>query len=292
MRSLFALIVLALTGGAAPAAGYVPVLPAGAEQYTPAKYTQSISVLDERDDIRPTPVNGLSDPRWHAPGGLAGLDGWRSEKFRYVPSQRRVRSWIGNIGVRNSFGYVQQNRGIQREYPTGTRFDELLINTKTDSVFEHRVREKWSDGWRSTVHFTDETARPTGYTGLKVSCSSCHAEAGTGKYNEGLVPGGDTVLSDPLEWTVWVSASPEGQPTPKTDPKIPSPMPPTVPPKTSGWGPQATPTGPPLMAVPCAPAPGARRVVAGTTLTTTVTTSTSCQSTTARRGLLGRFRSR
>ncbi len=288
MRSTFALLALVLTTGASPGAGYVPALPAGAEQYTPAKYTQSISVLNDNDDIRPSPVAALSDARWHGPGGLVGIDGWRKESYKYVPANRRTRHWIGNIGVRNSFGFVQQNRGIQREYPTGTRFDEVLINAETDSVFEHRVREKWADGWRSTVHFTDETARPVRYTGLKVSCSSCHAEAGTGKYAEGLVPGGDTVLSDPLEWTVWTSASPEGQPTPKTDPKIPVPMPP----KTSGWGPQATPAvpaGPMLMAVPCAPAAGSRRTV---TTTFSTVTATGCQQTTARRGLLGRFRSR
>jgi cytochrome c len=69
-------------------------------------------------------------------------------------------------------------------------------------MFEHRVRSKDSGRWYSRIEYVDEAARPDGYTGLKVSCASCHSEAGTGKYNDGLVPGGDTVLSDPLDWSL------------------------------------------------------------------------------------------
>ena len=210
-----------LTAGAA--LGSEPVsLPAAAVAYTQAKTTQSISVLNDRDHIEAVSIAGLDDKRWHQPGGLEGIDRalYRSQTFRTMPSEGRVRSWIGNIGVKNSFGFTQQNRGILREYPVGTRFDEVLTNAQTGKAFEQRTREKTRDGWTSTVTFADEGARPAGYTGLKVSCASCHNEAGTGKYAAGLVPGGDTVLSDPLDWSLvsgpanWAQPGPAQQPAP------------------------------------------------------------------------------
>lgn len=181
---------------------YVPDIPEGSRAYRGAVHTQSISILDERDVIRRVPILSLSDKRWHQPGGMLGIKGWRVEKFRYLPTGTKVKSWIGNIGVKNSFGFVQQNRGILRSYPDGTRFDEVLRNSTTDRVFEHRVRQKKDGKWLSTVEFKDETERPDGYDGLKVSCSSCHKECGTGAYAEGLVPGGDETFSDPLEWSL------------------------------------------------------------------------------------------
>lgn len=179
-------------------------------KYQGARYTQSIFVLNDRDTIRPEAIKGMSDKRWHQPGGLEGVSGWTVERFRHLPPGTAVRAWVGNVSVKNGFTptSTQQNRGILRSYPDGTRFDEVLRNAD-GAVFEHRVREKRNGKWLSTVHFKDEAARPAGYHGLTVSCSSCHAEAGTGKYAEGLVPGGDTVLSDPLPWRVWTRTPPE-----------------------------------------------------------------------------------
>lgn len=213
---------------------YVPDQPAGAVKYRGANYTQSIFVLNDRDTILMVPITDLPDTRWHQPGGMEGITGYRTEKYKYVPEDRAVRKWVGNIFVKNSFGHFQPNRGLQRAYPDGTRFDEVFYNSKSGEVFEHRVREKVSGKWKSEVRFRDETEYPTGYTGLKVTCSSCHAEAGTGGYAVGLVPGGDTILSDPLPWELWTGAAepPEGakkptdpapkvvpKPTPKADPK-------------------------------------------------------------------------
>ena len=64
--------------------------------------------------------------------------------------------------------------------------------------FEIRQREKKNGRWDSSILFRDKAARPPGYTGLKLACSTCHDEAGTGGYGVGLVPGGDGVLSDPF----------------------------------------------------------------------------------------------
>lgn len=179
-------------------------LPNNAVVYTPTNITQSISILDERDTILPVPIKKLDDKRWHQPGGLDRVDHtlYSSCVYRTVLNESRIRTWIGNIGVKNSFGYIQQNRGIIREYPIGTRFDEVLTNTQTNRVFEQRTREKSRDGWLSVVNYSDPESRPNGYTGLTVSCSSCHNSAGTGGYATGLVPGGDTVLSDPLDWSL------------------------------------------------------------------------------------------
>jgi hypothetical protein len=223
-------IALLLAAAPAPASDYDPLLPEGARSYQSARYTQSIAILNERDVIRPVSVASLPDTRWHQPGGMEGLTGWESERYRYLPAGKRVTAWIGNVEVENGIpdprrpgkNYTQRNRAILREYPVGTRFDELLRNKETGRVFEHRVRIKSKGGkWLSEVWFKDETQFPAGYTGLTVSCSSCHAECGTGKYDAGLVPGGDGVFSDPLEWSLVVATSPEPAakelPKPKRD---------------------------------------------------------------------------
>jgi len=176
-----------------------PDIPEKAVKFAPTKETQSIGILDERDFIDPFKIASMTDTRWHQPGGLFGIK-HRSEKFRLVPAEPKV--WVGDIAVLNSFGHYQRNRGLKREYAVGTRFDEVLIN-EDGEPFEQRTRIKEKDGWTSEVSWKDESARPKGYTGLKQSCASCHDEAGTGKYAEGLVPGGDTVLSDPLPWHLW-----------------------------------------------------------------------------------------
>ena len=129
---------------------------------------------------------------------MHGIKGAVSEKFRTLPAEPK--NWVGVIQVKNSFGYMQPNRGMKREYPDGSRFDDVL--SYQGVVFEHRMREKKEGKWKSRVAYSNEKARPPGYTGLTATCASCHSEAGTGKYGVGLVPGGDTVISDPLPWTL------------------------------------------------------------------------------------------
>lgn len=208
-----------------PAKDYDPDVPTGAVPFAGTKYTQSIFILlaNGRDNTRidPFPIKNMEDKRWHQPGGLLGVKGWKVEKFKYLPQGTEVKTWIGKIEVENSIPnglrkpdgtpdhFRQLNDGLQRQYPDGTRFDEVLRNADTGKVFEHRVRSKEEGKWRSVVHFKDEDARPAGYAGLKVTCSSCHKEAGTGKYADGLVPGGDTVLSDPLPWHLWTRTPPD-----------------------------------------------------------------------------------
>lgn len=177
---------------------YVPELPAGAVEYRSDGWTQEIAVTNGFDRITPVPISHL-EAKWHGSGGLVGLRGWKSKKYRVIPEGKKVATWIDNIQVLNSSGYYQPNRGIKRAYPDGTEFHDILTND-TGEIFEHRVRKKENGQWESSVEYSDEKARPPGYRGLKVSCNSCHNEAGTGGYATGLVPGGDTVLSDPLDW--------------------------------------------------------------------------------------------
>lgn len=174
---------------------YSPDLPAGAEEYTPAKWTQAIYRQDGRQIVEVVPVKRVA-ARWHQSGGMEGLV-HTSVKYRTVP--RGTVTKLGPIQVKNSLGYYQTETGVVREYPDGARFDDVLSVGGT--VFEHRVREKRDGEWRSRIAYSDASARPLGYAGLKQTCASCHDESGSGDYGAGLVPGGDTVLSDPIRFS-------------------------------------------------------------------------------------------
>lgn len=167
--------------------------PVGAVRYEKARFTQSIYKNQFGSQIDPVPI-GFIASKWHQPGGMEGISGWRSDLYKLIGGGRL---WTGGIPVKNSFGNFQTELGHKREYDDGTLFiDSLSYEGKP---FEIRQRKKVSGAWQSDVIFRDKEARPPGYAGLKMACSSCHDEAGTGGYGVGLVPGGDTVLSDPFE---------------------------------------------------------------------------------------------
>lgn len=200
---------------------YQPNLPSGAKHYAAAQWTQSIFKFtgDPRAVIRPVTIDSLPDARWHQPGGMDGIKGWTTEKFRTIPAEPKL--FTVNKLVTTDIG-SQYETGLDRTYADGTRFDELLINSDSKTIFEHRVREKIDGKWKSSIIHSNEQARPEGYTGLKAKCSSCHDEAGTGGYGVGLVPGGDGVLSDPLPWHL-SSQSPESNKFKKTESSIYTP---------------------------------------------------------------------
>lgn len=203
---LIALLAVPAAALAAPPGGYTPDLPAGAVRYESEKYTQAISKLYDTPRVRKVPVREL-EARWHQSGGMHRVSGARSEKFRTLPPGKRVDYRLALLEIENGIpkpgggNYRQKEYAVQRSYPVGTRFDDVLYN-RHGQVFEHRVREKTWKGWKSRVAFSDQLRRPPGYAGLKQSCASCHDEAGSGGYAKGLVPGGDTVLSDPMDWSV------------------------------------------------------------------------------------------
>ncbi len=177
----------------------IPDVPKDSVEYKRDGFTQSISTLNERPNIAKVKVADMSNKDWHQSGGMLGVE-HTSRKFRTIPEKAEVRHFIAFITVLNSFGFHQNERGIVREYPDGTRFDDVLFNAD-GRIFEHRVRTKTDGEWKNKIAFADKDLRPAGYTGLKQSCSSCHDRTGSGGYAEGLVPGGDGVFSDPLDWS-------------------------------------------------------------------------------------------
>src|SRR6185369_2028701 len=110
------------------------------------------------------------EERWQVPGGMAGVVGWQSDLYKFVPEGGSV--WVGGISVKNSLGYFQTEGGWKRSYPVGAWFADVLSHR--GKVFEVRFAEKQDDGWHRYVAFKDRAARPPGYTGLKQSCASCH----------------------------------------------------------------------------------------------------------------------
>lgn len=173
--------------------------PEGIVRYKSANYTQRIAVTNERDTITPSHRSGLI-PMWQVPGGMVLVEGWRSDLYKFIGPKSYT--WVADIPVWNGFNF-QNNRGHLRSYGDGTFFMDVL--SYKGKVFEHRVREKKSSRWESYVAFKDISARPPTYKGLGgFKCAGCHEggydkQSGTGGYAVGLIPGGDTVYSDPFD---------------------------------------------------------------------------------------------
>lgn len=212
MRGLLLLVMLAVVTCAAADSvrAQEPALPSDAVKYEPAKVTQSLSRLaayqgaplhlDTRR-VLPVRIQDLPNTDWHQSGGMKGITGVTAEKYR--SGGKAVHRWAEfelTFTLPSGGKGTIKEMGIGRTYPDGTRFDDVLkYNGK---VFEHRVREKVKGMWVSRVASKNPENFPPKYNGLTVTCASCHEQAGTGGYDKGLVPGGDTVFSDPLDWSV------------------------------------------------------------------------------------------
>lgn len=198
MERAMMLMALALAEAEPPRpwASPVPCPPGTVRMTAREKYTQAIYVLSGRDEIKRVPVTDTPS-KWHQSGGTEGVRGVRSDKFKYLPPGTSVKYRVATIQVHNDRNY-QPNKALVRRYPVGAQFHDVL--SYKGKIFEHRVRTKTADGWESGVPYRDRAARPPGYAGLQQSCASCHNKTGTGGYDAGLVPGGDTVFSDPMDW--------------------------------------------------------------------------------------------
>ncbi len=181
-------------------AGSLPAWPKildGMTEYKPTRFTQSIYNQGEETDKVSRFVTAA---KWHQSGGMLGIHGFNSRLYKLVPDGGK--DYLSKIWVKHSFGPTGQYEvGLNRDYPNGTRFIDRLSN-EDGKDFEARLRFKKDGKWQSKVIFSDHAARPQGYAGLSQSCASCHDEAGTGIYGAGLVPGGDTVISDELNWAL------------------------------------------------------------------------------------------
>lgn len=167
----------------------------GMQRYRSARYTQAIYTLNDAPAIDPVD-RGLLKPEWQVPGGMEGVHGWKSDLYRYIPDGWQ-RQWQQRKPVKNSFGTTQFELGFHRAYPDGTYFVDALSHD--GRPFEVRVREKNDGVWTSYIAWKDVSARPPGYAGLTKRCAECHNQAGSGEYGVGLVPGADTVISDPFD---------------------------------------------------------------------------------------------
>lgn len=177
---------------------YSPDLPRDAAEYNSATYTQSVFRLNDRPTLRLERIRNVGEnQKWVRSGGLPLATVFFSRKYRSGGKPTYKTTYIP---VLNSFGHYQNELGLTRTYPDGARFDDVLYN-EYGGVFEHRIREKLNGKWTSRIEYKEPTVRPKGYTGLTETCASCHNQAGTGGYGVGLVPGGDTVISDPMDWS-------------------------------------------------------------------------------------------
>jgi hypothetical protein len=183
-------------------------VPPGAVEYRSAVYTQSIFKLapsfnaEGVPTVRPVLIRDIAT-KWHQSGGTEGVSGVASRKFRTLPPGKSVVHSVRLVPVGNdprNPASTQDEYAITRVYPDGTRFDDVLSGPA--GVFEHRVRVKENGVWKSSVLVAKPANRPAGYVPLRQSCDSCHGDAGSGGYGVGLVPGGDGVLSDPLDWSL------------------------------------------------------------------------------------------
>lgn len=181
---------------------YTPDLPKDSKAYTPTEVTQ---YLDENSfnggpfvsRTLPVKIAAMKNTDWHQSGGMHGIKGVTSVKYKNKEGASRYAA----VPVKNEFGAFQQAMGIVRTYPDGTRFDDVLYYK--GKVFEHRVRRKEGGEWSNSTAYKEPANYPPGYTGLKRTCASCHNQAGTGGYGaDGLTPGGDSVFSDALDWSV------------------------------------------------------------------------------------------
>lgn len=170
--------------------------PKGMERFTAEKFTQALTIERGEELVYHVGIDRLI-PKWRTSGGMEGISNWRSDKYRLVPT--KVKEFVGPI---DHVGIML--RGVRREYPDGTRFDDVLSNTETGKVFEHRSRQKSGGKWENSVLYRDRSERPAGYGGLGQSCISCHKDAGkpTAGYGSALIPGDDTVFSDPMPWHI------------------------------------------------------------------------------------------
>lgn len=180
----------AVADGEEDAAGLVAIL-ADMETYTPARKTQ-ISFRRQIGFIEAFPRSRLKR-EWRVPGGLEHVQGWSSRLYR-MPN-RRARVYLARQDPSDSVSTVTW----QRSYPDGAAFADVLRNAH-GKIFEVRIAEKTNGQWDRYVAYKSRRERPAGYVAMASrQCASCHDKAGLTEYGEAANPGGDTVLSEPID---------------------------------------------------------------------------------------------
>jgi len=179
----------------------VPFL-AGLRPFQRARYTQRIATTNNTPSVTGMPRTSTL-AKWQVSGGMEHLSKhlWKSDVFKLIPGG--APEYIARLPVFNGSN-DQYELGYARNYPDGTVFMDVLSNRETGKVFEHRVAEKKDGAWKRYVAFRDPEQRPEGYKSLLaqgLNCASCHNRQdgpGRGLYAGPLVPGADTIVSDPF----------------------------------------------------------------------------------------------
>ncbi len=188
--------------------------PREAERYSSAKWTQvayktatgttphnTVHAFGDGGRIDKWPIS-LLDTKWQSPGGLEFAHGWKSERYKYLPSpavEGVTNATLANgVLVSDDKSGSQVERIITRKYADGSWFADVLRNNDGD-IFEIRIAEKEDGAWKRYVAFRDAANRPRGYSPVMANaCARCHDQAGAGSYASARIPGGDGVLSDPI----------------------------------------------------------------------------------------------
>lgn len=163
----------------------------GMEPYTSSRMTQT-TFRRWQGYIAPSPRGSLEN-KWQVPGHLDGIDGWSSTLYRTRGTKASV------FLVRQDPSDGSSAVTWDRSYPDGMEFVDILRNAD-GKMFEARVATKKNGEWERYVAFRDPDARPHGYTKpTSKQCIECHGKAGRSEYGGAAIPGGDTVLSDPMD---------------------------------------------------------------------------------------------
>jgi hypothetical protein len=176
-------------------------MPQGMQAYTPTQYGQRSVNNDNaplltaqhvtKDDYfanAPPVVNPNRQFPYVKPGGLHAASGFRSLLGVAIPEGKAVRVW------QSYYQTAAPRPFVHWEFPTGTVFADLLVNTETGKPFELRLLRKTADGWKASAPWQDDQL-PSGYTVADRKCITCHRDAGDHtKYGLGL-RGGDFIYS-------------------------------------------------------------------------------------------------
>ena len=171
------------------------IYPGGLERYERARLTQrtfdrALSGVIGRAVIESVSREVL-EAKWHAPGGVVGIEGVTSELYRGV--NNRSRNWRGPIEP-----ILYSENTYQRSYEDGAVFADVL--SYQGKVFAVRYAVKENGVWDRFTAYRKVAAEPPGYKQpASAECRACHAQAGATVYATASILGGDGILSEPLQ---------------------------------------------------------------------------------------------
>lgn len=176
-------------------------MPKGMKGYKATQYGQRSVNNDNRplltaqhvraDDYfgnAPPVINPNREFPYVRPGGLHGATGFRSLLGVSLPEGKPVRAW------QSFYQQAAPRPFVHWEFPVGTVFADLLVNTETEKPFELRLLKKTRDGWKASAPWQDDQL-PKGYAATDRKCLTCHQDAGDHQKYGLALRGGDFIFS-------------------------------------------------------------------------------------------------